>query len=32
MALKVLDTFFDRPAEKVAHDLIGCRLNWKIQR
>lgn len=30
MALKVLDTFFDRPAEKVAHDLIGCRLNWKI--
>jgi len=22
-------TFFDRPAEKVAHDLIGCRLHWK---
>jgi DNA-3-methyladenine glycosylase len=22
-------TFFDRPAEKVAHDLIGCRLNWR---
>jgi DNA-3-methyladenine glycosylase len=21
-------TFFDRPAEKVAHDLIGCRLYW----
>jgi DNA-3-methyladenine glycosylase len=26
----VLDaTFFDRSAEDVAHDLIGCRLNWK---
>jgi DNA-3-methyladenine glycosylase len=26
---KVLDaTFFDRPAEKVAYDLIGCRLHW----
>lgn len=22
-------TFFDRPAEKVAHGLIGCRLHWK---
>jgi DNA-3-methyladenine glycosylase len=22
-------TFFDRPAEKVANDLIGCALNWK---
>jgi DNA-3-methyladenine glycosylase len=21
-------TFFDRPAEKVAHDLVGCRLYW----
>ena len=21
--------FFDRPAEKVAHDPIGCRLNWR---
>ena len=21
--------FFDRRAEKVAHDLIGCRLNWR---
>jgi DNA-3-methyladenine glycosylase len=20
--------FFDRPADRVAHDLIGCRLNW----
>jgi DNA-3-methyladenine glycosylase len=29
-SLKVLDsTFFDRPAEKVAHDLVGRRLNWK---
>jgi DNA-3-methyladenine glycosylase len=28
--VKVLDSkFFDRAAEKVAHDLIGCRLNWK---
>jgi DNA-3-methyladenine glycosylase len=27
--VKVLDcSFFDGPAEKVAHDLIGCRLNW----
>jgi DNA-3-methyladenine glycosylase len=27
--LKVLGpTFFDRPADKVAFDLIGCRLNW----
>jgi DNA-3-methyladenine glycosylase len=22
-------TFFDRSAVKVAHDLIGCRLNWR---
>jgi DNA-3-methyladenine glycosylase len=22
-------TFFDRPADKVAHDLIGCHLHWK---
>ena len=22
-------TFYDRPAEKVAYDLIGCRLHWK---
>ena len=29
-SVKVLDaTFFDRSAEKVAHDLIGCRLNWR---
>jgi DNA-3-methyladenine glycosylase len=21
-------TFFDRPADTVAHDLIGCRLHW----
>jgi DNA-3-methyladenine glycosylase len=28
--VKVLDsTFFDRAAEEVAHDLIGCRLNWR---
>jgi DNA-3-methyladenine glycosylase len=28
--VKVLDyTFFDRAAEKVAYDLIGCRLNWR---
>ena len=28
--MKVLDcTFFNRPAEKVANDLIGCALNWK---
>jgi DNA-3-methyladenine glycosylase len=27
--VKVLNaTFFDRPAEKVAYDLIGCRLHW----
>jgi len=30
-SLKVLNSkFFDRPAEKVAYDLIGCRLHWKI--
>jgi DNA-3-methyladenine glycosylase len=30
LSVNVLDsTFFDRPAEKVAHDLIGCRLNWR---
>jgi DNA-3-methyladenine glycosylase len=29
MAVLPLDsTFFDRPAEKVAYDLISCRLNW----
>jgi DNA-3-methyladenine glycosylase len=29
-SVKVLDsTFFDRPAENVAFDLIGCRLNWR---
>jgi DNA-3-methyladenine glycosylase len=22
-------TFFDRPAEKVAYDLIGCHLHWR---
>lgn len=22
-------TFFDRTAVRVAHDLVGCRLNWK---
>ena len=22
-------TFYDRPTEKVAYDLIGCRLHWK---
>jgi DNA-3-methyladenine glycosylase len=28
-SIKVLDaTFFDRSAEKFAHNLIGCRLNW----
>lgn len=28
--MKVIDaTFFDRPALKVAHDLLSCRLNWK---
>ena len=28
--MKVLDSsFFDGPAEKVAPDLIGCRLNWR---
>jgi DNA-3-methyladenine glycosylase len=28
--VKVLDSsFFDGPAERVAHDLIGCRLNWR---
>jgi DNA-3-methyladenine glycosylase len=27
----VLDaTFFDRSAEKVAYDLIGCRLCWRV--
>jgi DNA-3-methyladenine glycosylase len=26
----VLDvTFFDRPAEDVSYDLIGCRLHWR---
>ena len=29
--VKVLDaTFFDRPAEKVALDLIDCRLHWRL--
>jgi DNA-3-methyladenine glycosylase len=28
--VKLLDAiFFDRPAEDVACDLIGCHLNWK---
>jgi DNA-3-methyladenine glycosylase len=28
--VKVLDSpFFDRAAEEVAHDLIGCRLHWR---
>jgi DNA-3-methyladenine glycosylase len=28
--VKVLDSsFFDGPAERVSHDLIGCRLNWR---
>ena len=28
--MKVLaSTFFDRSAEEVANDLIGCRLNWR---
>ena len=28
--MKLLDDrFFDRSAEEVAHDLIGCRLNWR---
>jgi len=28
--VKVLDSkFFDRSAEDVAHDLIGCRLCWR---
>jgi len=28
--VKVFDSeFFDRPAEKVAHGLIGHRLNWR---
>jgi hypothetical protein len=28
--VKVLGpTFFDRSAEKVARDLIGCRLHWR---
>ena len=28
--MKVLDSrFFDRAAENVAHDLIGCRLCWR---
>jgi DNA-3-methyladenine glycosylase len=28
--VNVLDsTFFDRSADTVAHDLIGCRLNWR---
>ena len=22
-------TFFDRTAVRIAHDLVGCRLNWK---
>ena len=29
-SVKVLDaTFFDRPAEKVAYDLIGCHLHCR---
>jgi len=28
--VKALDAaFFDRPAEKAAYDLIGCRLHWE---
>jgi DNA-3-methyladenine glycosylase len=24
------ESFFDRSAEDVAHDLIGCRLHWRL--
>jgi hypothetical protein len=30
-SVKVLDaTFFDRSAEDVPRELIGCRLTWRI--